>query len=221
MSIREYPSIFLHDLHYGWRQFRAAPTTAFIAIASLAIGIGANTTIFSVVHAVLLAPPAYKSPDQLVVLWESNQPNGIERTPVAPPTFLKWCNANHSFEDLQLVAPGSPVTVTGGLPERANIQYATPGLFRLLGVEPIVGHGFTQADLRNGDPLLVSYGYWQRHFGGKTGSIGQKIVVNGAVHSLAGGSSSSRFSDTLRTLLEVSDRWGSHRSHCPWTTWAI
>jgi len=186
MGFREYPSILSHDLRYGSRQFRAAPATAIIAIVSLAVSIGANTTIFSVIHAVLLAAPAYKNPDRLVVLWESNKAKGITRTAVAPATFLEWRNANHSFEDLQLVAPGSPVTVTGGLPERVNIQYATPGLFRVLGVEPAIGRGFTESDLAQGDPLLVSYGYWQRRFGGNTASVGQKIVVNGKVCTLAG-----------------------------------
>jgi putative ABC transport system permease protein len=186
MSLREYPSILWHDLRYGFRQFRGAPATAVIAIVSLAIGIGANTTIFSVVHTVLLATPAYKNADRLVVLWESNNAKGIARTPVAPATFLDWRNANHSFEDLQLVAPGSPVTVAGGLPERVNIQYATPGLFPLLGMQPIIGHAFTESDLDQSDPLVVSYGYWQRRFGANPAAVGQKIVVNGAVHTLAG-----------------------------------
>ncbi|HVH86711.1 MAG TPA: ABC transporter permease, partial [Terriglobales bacterium] len=127
-----------------------------------------------------------KNPDRLVILWESNKAKGIARTPVAPATFLEWRNTNHSFEDLQLVAPGSPVTVTGGLPERVNIQYATPGLFPLLGVQAVIGHTFSESELRENNPVLVSFGYWQRHFGGNTASIGGKIVVNGAVHILAG-----------------------------------
>src|SRR5205085_148920 len=97
-----------------------------------------------------------------------------------------WRNANRSFEDLQLVAPGSPVTVTGGLPERVNIQYATPGLFPLLGIEPALGHSLTESDLSQADPLLVNYGYWQRRLGASRASVGEKIVVNGAGHTIAG-----------------------------------
>lgn len=186
LSVLSYPAMLYQDLLYAFRVLRAAPATALVAIASLAVGIGATTTIFSPVHAVLLASPDYKQPNRLVVVWESNPAKGITRTQVAPATFNIWRSQNRSFEQLELVAPGSPVTVTGGIPERVNIQYFTAGLFPLLGVHPVIGHAPSESDLSQNDPLLVSYGYWQRRFGGVSVFLGQKIIVNGAAHTVAG-----------------------------------
>jgi putative ABC transport system permease protein len=186
MGILGYVAIFAQDLRYALRLFRISTGTVLIAILSLALGIGANTTIFSVVHAVLLAPLSYRDENRLVVLWESNKVKGIARSAVAPATFYHWRSQTHSFEQLELIAPGSPVTVAGGIPERVNIQYATPGLFPLLGITPIIGRSFMESDLKEGAPILVSFGYWRRRFAGASASVGEKIVVNGELRTIAG-----------------------------------
>src|SRR5215470_5220912 len=133
-------STLLRDVCFAARGLRREPAVAFVAILSLGVGIVATTTIFSVVYTVLLAPPAYRDAGKLVVLWEMNRAKGVNRSPVAPATFRDWRQTARSFERLELVAPGSPVTITGTeYPERANIQYATAGLFSLLGVGPSMG----------------------------------------------------------------------------------
>jgi hypothetical protein len=120
------------DLRFAYRIFSATPGPAAVGITSLALAIAANTTIFSVIYTVLLASPAaFNDSKRLVVVWESNPTKGIVRTPVAPATFRDWRENNHTLQQLELVAPGSPVTITGSsYPQRANLQYATPGLLR-------------------------------------------------------------------------------------------
>jgi len=176
------------DIRFALRLFLAAPGLAALAVVSLGVAIAANATIFSVVYTVLLAPPVFRDTSRLVVVWESNRAKGIARTPVAPATFRDWKENGSAFEGLELVAAGSPVTITGaGLPERANIQYATPGLFRLLGVQPALGRFFAASDETNANaPVLIGYGLWQRRYGGGPSVVDQKIVVNQQVHTIAG-----------------------------------
>ena len=177
------------DIRFAFRLLLAAPGLAALAVVSLGVAIAANATIFSVIYTVLLAPPVFRDTSRLVVVWESNRAKGIPRTPVAPATFRDWKeNGTDAFEGLELVAPGSPVTITGaGLPERANIQYATPGLFRLLGVQPALGRFFAASDETNANaPVLIGYGLWQRRYGGRPSAVDQKIVVNQQVHTIAG-----------------------------------
>lgn len=176
------------DIRFTFRLLRAVPGLAILAIVSLGVAIAANTTIFSVIYTVMLAPPAFRDTNRLVVVWESNPAKGIERTPVAPGTFRDWKESARVFEGLELVAPGSPVTITGsGLPERANIQYATPGLFRLLGVQPNLGRLFAASDETSANaPVLIGYGLWQWRYAGGLSAAGQKIVINQQVHTIVG-----------------------------------
>ncbi len=129
------------DLRHIFRMASRAPGFTAVALLSIALGVAANATVFSVIYGVLLAPSIYKDSDRLVVLWESNNLKGMPRAAVAPATFRDWREGAHAFEGLELVAPGSPVT-SSGLPERANIQYATPSLFSLLGIRPAIGRFF-------------------------------------------------------------------------------
>ena len=176
----------LSDVRFAVRSFWREPAVTLVAILSIGVGVAATTTIFSAVYTVLLAPPVYRDPGKLVVLWETNRQKGVDRSPVAPATFRDWRQAARSFERLELVAPGSPVTITGtGYPERANIQYATAGLFTLLGMYPIMGR-FFQGDLNDSNTVLISYPFWQRRFGGDAVAIGAKIVVNGTVRTVVG-----------------------------------
>lgn len=88
---------------------------------------------------------------------------------------------------MELVAPGSPVTVTGsGLPERANIQYSTPGLFQLLGIQPIVGRLFERDAAKSANSVILSYGFWSRHFGKDSDIIGSQLNINGTAHTIVG-----------------------------------
>lgn len=175
------------DLRYSFRIATGAPGFTAVVLLSIALGVAANATVFSVIQGVLLAPSSYKDSDRLVVVWESNNLKGIPRTAVAPATFRDWREGAHAFEDLELVAPGSPVTVTAcGLPERANIQYATPSLFTLLGLRPAVGRFFVEEELKSANPVLLSYGFWQRRFAGDLNTTGRRITINGELHTIVG-----------------------------------
>jgi putative ABC transport system permease protein len=175
------------DLHVSLRLIKKKPAFAIVIFLSLSLGIAATTTVFSVIYAVLLAPSLYNDTDRLVVLWETNPLKGIARTPVAPATFRGWLEGSHSFEDMELVAPGSPVTVTGAsFPERANIQYATPGLFRLLGTQPALGRFFLSDETKTTNSIVLSYGFWSRHFSRGSDVIGQQLTVNGTPQTIIG-----------------------------------
>lgn len=173
------------DLRYSFRIATGAPGFTAVVLLSIALGVAANATVFSVIKGVLLAP--YKDGDRLVVLWESNNLKGIPRAAVAPATFRDWREGAHAFEDLELVARGSPVTVTAcELPERANIQYATPSLFTLLGLRPAVGRFFVEEELKSANPVLLSYGFWQHRFAGDVNTTGRRITINGELHTIVG-----------------------------------
>jgi putative ABC transport system permease protein len=140
-----------------------------------------------VIYGVLLAPSTYKDSDRLVVLWESNNLKGLLRAAVAPATFRDWREGAHAFEGLEVVARGSPVTVTSsGLPERANIQCATPALFPLLGIRPAIGRFFLEEELKSANPVRLSYRFWQRRFSGDLNIPRQRITINGEPHTIVG-----------------------------------
>jgi putative ABC transport system permease protein len=175
------------DLRYSLRIAFRKPGFTGLVLFSLALGIAANTTIFSVIYGVLLAPPLYQDVGRLAVLWESNKAKGITRSPVAPRTFRDWSETSRSFQRLELVAPGSPVTVTGsGFPERANIQYASPGLFALLGVRPVLGRSFAEKEISSTNPVVLSYGFWLRRYAGNSDVAGQRVTVNGSAYTIIG-----------------------------------
>jgi predicted permease len=177
----------LKDLRHSLRMAARKPGFTGVVLFSLALGIAGNTTIFSVIYGVLLAPPLYRDVERLTVLWESNKAKGITRSPVAPATFRDWSENSRSFQRLELVAPGSPVTVTGsGLPERANIQYASPGLFALLGVRPALGRSFAEKEIRSTKPVVLSYGFWLRRYAGDSNVTGQHVTVNGSAYTIIG-----------------------------------
>jgi putative ABC transport system permease protein len=177
----------IRDFRFACILLISAPGSAALAVLSLAISIAACTTIFSVIYTVLLSSPNFKDPNRLVVVWESNSAQGIAKSAVAPATFRDWRENSHALA-LELVAPGSPVTIAApGLPERANLQYATPGLFKLLDVHPAFGRFFGDPEESNATaPLILSYGLWQRRFGGNPAAIGEKVVVNGEIHTVFG-----------------------------------
>ncbi len=176
------------DLRLAYRFLHAPPGVAALSIFSLAVAIAASTTIFSVIYTVLLAPPIFKDANRLAIVWETNRTKRIEKSPVAPATFRDWRESSRSFEDLELVAPGSPVTIAGSsFPERANLQYATPGLFKLLGVQPAIGRFFPDSpEINASAPVMLSYGLWENRYGGDPSIAGRKIIVNGESRTVAG-----------------------------------
>src|ERR1043166_3711701 len=163
----------LKDLRYALRMLTKNPGVSIIAVLSLALGIGANTAIFSVVSAVLLQPLPYQNPDRLVSLWENVPEHGRWR--VAPANFFDWKKQNTVFEGV--VAFGaSTATLTGdGDPEQLEGTVVTPGYFEVVGAQPMLGRAFqTEEDERGKDQVIIlSYGLWQRRYGGDPNLIGR------------------------------------------------
>ena len=163
---------------YALRALRKSPGFSAVAILSLAIGIGANTTIFTFVNAVLLRPLPYPASDRLVVLRE--QPLGSEGTVnVHPVNFVEWRARARSFEALALVqTPPLNVMGSNGAEQIARVQ-TTSELFRVFGVGPVLGREFTEEETGPGSHsvVILGHGFWQRWFGGDPGVLGRSLAV--------------------------------------------
>ena len=170
------------------RRLLHAPVFTGVTLLTLAIGIGANTAIFSVLHGVLLKSLPYPKPERLVGVWLTAPGIGLKKANVSPATYFLWREEAHTFQDLGLWRTDT-VSVTGvGEPQELDCLFVTDRTLAALGVEPIVGRGFTAEDDRPGGPenVILTYGYWQRRFGGERSAIGQRILVDGRAKEVIG-----------------------------------
>ena len=170
----------LQDVRYGLRTLRKSPGFAAIVILTLALGIGANTAIFSVVYAVLLKPLPYTNPDQLFTAFQTNKEKGIAETGVSYPNFEDWRAQNHVFSELAGIL-AHQLTLTGrGEPSVVNTSVVTPELFALLDVKPLAGRIFFPADGNRGAPpvALVSEELWRGRFGADPNIVGSSINLD-------------------------------------------
>jgi putative ABC transport system permease protein len=176
------------DLRFAARTLLKKPGFTFVLVLALALGIGANTAIFSVVNAVLLRPLPYKDAERLVWIWETNPRNDIEHEPTSPPNYNDWKTGNQSFEEMAGFVNTRLTLTDHGEPERYDAAYVTAGFFEVLGVPSAVGRTFTpDEDKPNGPRVIVlSHGLWQRRFGGDPKIIGQAITVNGNPYTVVG-----------------------------------
>jgi putative ABC transport system permease protein len=165
-----------------------APGFAAIAIAALAIGIGANTAIFSVVNTLLIQPLPYHDADRLAIVWEHNIPRDKKNNVVAPANFLHWREMNQGFADLAAVSSTFDVTLTGaGDPEEVPTQLVTAEVFPILGVRPAIGRGFTPEEIRPGSRVvMISDRLWKRRFSGDPGILERPIVSGGTPYTVIG-----------------------------------
>jgi putative ABC transport system permease protein len=170
----------LQDLRFGARMLWKNPGFALIAVITLALGIGANTSIFSVVNAVLLQALPYRDADRLVMVWEHNRPRNRQMNVVNPGNYSDWRAQNGVFEDMAAFADRGYVLTGDGEPEEVAAQIATPNLFSVLGVNAIIGRTFTPDDGMPNQPraVMLGYSFWQRRFGGDQEVIGRKIILN-------------------------------------------
>ncbi len=178
----------MNDLRYGFRQLLKHPGFTLVAVLTLALGIGANTAIFSVVHAVLLAPLPYRDANRIAVLWETNPTRGGQLNVVAPGNFIRWQERATSFEHLAAFAD-TRANLTGNQnPEEVIGQIVTADFFAVLGVEPILGRVFTAEE--NAGPqspaVVLTQELWARRFGSDPAVIGQTIQLNGKPRTVVG-----------------------------------
>ncbi len=170
----------LQDLRYGLRMLIRSPGFTVVAVLSLALGIGANTAIFSLVEAVLLRPLPFPEPDRLVMVWEASSGNISLRGNPAPGNYSDWRTQNRVFEDVAAFSNTSFNLTGDGEPEKINGQAVTANFFSLLGSKAVLGRTFLEADDRpeSGKIILLSYGLWQRRFGGDPNLLGKDILLN-------------------------------------------
>src|SRR6266481_694949 len=164
----------LQDIRYGIRSLLKRSGFTVIAVITLALGIGASTAIFSVVHAVLIRPLPYKNSDRVVWLSNRNATLGVSGTFLNDADILDYRDQTQSFD--QIAAWGTlPLNLYGALtPERIEGVYVTTNFFQTLGVLPILGRDFTEAEAHE-NRAIISYGLWQRQFSGDRNVIGRKV----------------------------------------------
>lgn len=177
------------DVRYGARMLIGQPGFTLVAIITLALGIGANSAIFSVANAVLFRPLPFHQPDRLVMIWEQHPKEfSGESISVTAPDFLYWREHNQSFESLAAIA-GRTYSLTGaGEPERLSGLAVSASLFSLLGIRPSIGRGFLAEEEQSGKDqvALISYGLWQRRFGSSASVIGEQITLSGKSYEIIG-----------------------------------
>jgi len=176
------------DLRYGLRMLAKNPRFTTIAVIALALGIGANSAIFSVVNTVLLRPLPYENPERLVMVWEDNSKQGFPRDTPSPANFMDWRDQNHVFESMAAIVEISFNLTGAGDPERIDGRRVSASLFSLLGVAPQLGRAFRPEEDRPGGNhvVIISNGLWQRRFGSDPGIIGKPIDLNGESFTIVG-----------------------------------
>jgi putative ABC transport system permease protein len=171
----------LQDLKYGVRMLARVPGFTIIVVFTLALGIGANTAIFSVINATLLARLPYSQPDRIVMVWEHDPSRGFPRNSVSPGNFLHWQEANTVFDQMAAFVDIRADLTGTGEPEQIPGQAITPNLFSLLGINAWLGRTFIAEEGHpgNDDVALLSHALWQRRFGGAPDIVGKRIMLGG------------------------------------------
>src|SRR5712692_3272440 len=176
------------DLRYAFRMLLRSPGFTAIAVLALALGIGANTAIFSVVNAVLLRPLPYREPDRLVQLWCTEPAKGISRMGFAPPDFREVRDQNQVFEQMAAFYFRNYTLMGTAQPERLRGVIVSPNLFRLLGVMPALGRDFLPEEETFGKHRVVvlSHGLWQRRFASDRAVLNRSLTLDGEIYTVAG-----------------------------------
>jgi len=178
----------MNDLRFAFRQLLKNPGFTAVAVLTLALGIGANTAIFSFVNAILLRPLPYKDPQRLVMVFESHRVNGWDRFTIGAPVLGEWRKQSTVFEGLAGRGWGSFILTGKGPPENIRGALLSANAFALLGVRPILGRDFLPEEETHGKHhvVLLSHEFWQRRFGGDTNIVGQSIALNTEPYTVIG-----------------------------------
>ena len=176
------------DLRYGARMLLKSPGVACVALLAIALGIGANTTIFSVVSSVLLRPLPFAAPDQLVKVWTTDAMRGRNDLPVSYPNFADWRSQSQTFETMTAYAEASATLSGEETPEQIKGVAVTADMFPVLGVKPLVGRPFTAEEEKPGSApvVVISHGLWQRRFGSDRKVVGQQVTLDGKSTTIVG-----------------------------------
>src|SRR5580698_9308624 len=175
------------DLKFALRTLRKNPGLTLLAVVIMAMGIGANTAVFSVVNAVLLKPLAYREPDRIVTLstlWRKSGGHGT----VSAPDFHDWHDQSTAFAAMAYYDDDSTAVMAGASAEYAHIAEVTPEFFRVFGIDAVEGRLFSPEEQKPGGAgaVVVSYSYWQSHLGANAGALGQPVRMLGKSFNIAG-----------------------------------
>jgi putative ABC transport system permease protein len=170
----------LADVRFALRGLAQRPGFAAVALATLAVGIGANAAVYSVAQAVLLRPLPFREPDRLVMVWERNVSRSRPRNVVNPGNYLAWRERNTVFEEIAAMGSGSRNVTGDGAPVRLDVGGVTTNFFATLGVGPALGRGFVEADGQPGAPdvVILSDGLWRSRFAADPRVLGRSLMLN-------------------------------------------
>ena len=175
------------DVRYGARLLRQAPVFGAVAVLALALGIGANTAIFSTVHALLLRALPYADPDRLVMVWEDASFASFPKNTPAPGNYFDWKAQNSVFTDMAATRGTVGNLTTDGPPEQVLGRLVTANFFEVLGARPVLGRAFTaEEDRTNPNLVLLSYGLWQRRYAGDPDVVNRTMPINGIKYTILG-----------------------------------
>jgi predicted permease len=178
----------MQELRFSLRRMRATSGLTFVILLTLAVGIGANTAIFSVVNGILLKPLPYDEPDQLVSIWASAPAMGEEQLPMSPAVNFTIEDESPLLESIGIWSTGSVTILGEDEPRRVQTVTVTAGVLPALRVQPVLGRYFTVEDDTPGTPrtILISHAYWQSRYGGNSGVIGQALTINDVPREIIG-----------------------------------
>jgi putative ABC transport system permease protein len=178
----------INDFRFAFRMLWKNPAFTLVAVATLALGIGANTAVLSLINALLLRPLPYKNPQQLVLIWEQFSRQGLDRIPVSAPEYLDYEKELRSYDGIAAFDYVSLNLTGGDMPERIQGSVVTPSLFPLLGIEPIKGRTFAPNESQTGENnvVVISERLWHRRFNSDPQIVGSTLSLNGRTYSVVG-----------------------------------
>jgi predicted permease len=181
-------STFIGDVRYAVRALLRQPGFSLVAVLTFAIGIGANTAVFSVFNGVLLKPLPYPDPDRITMIWMDNRRQGIKEDITSYPTFRDWRDQSASYAHMAAYSPTAFNLTGADEPERLIGAQVTANFFDVMGVKPLAGRLFEEAQETAGQDavVVISHGLWHRRFGGATDVLGKSITLNGRAHEIVG-----------------------------------
>jgi putative ABC transport system permease protein len=179
------------DLRYGLRSLVRNPGFSVVAILALALGIGPNSAIFTIVNAVLLKPLPMPEPNRVVMIWQTLLKSGFDQMPVSANDYLDWKRQAHSFEEMAaaFAIPEYGLNISGaGEPERVGAALGSKEFLPALGIKPVVGRNFLPEEDRPGGPaaVLISHALWQRRFHSDPSAVGRTLTVDGVPRTIVG-----------------------------------
>ena len=176
----------LHDFQYAYRQLAKSPAFTVIAIVTIALGIGANTAIFSVVNGVLINPLPYPGAQRIVILYEALP--SFKDASISYPNFLDWQRMNNSFSSLAAYRPAGYNLTREDEPEHLHGEMISAGFFEILGIKPTIGRTINKNDDRLGAPpvAMISEALWRRDFAAMADIVGQRLILDGMSRTVVG-----------------------------------